>query len=203
MDYTAFTGETRQKQQKQQKQNVQSGKAQRMETINLITGIFLLILAVSGNFIAETLGCKTQKLLSENMFAKNIIIILIIYFALGITDDENNTRPDQTMIIALQIWIFFLIFNKMSLSFTIMSFVLIACLLVAKNYTDYYTKLDEKKHQEKIITLQKTSTNIFMLNLVVVAVGFILYFRKQYSEYSDDFSIVSFIFGKTTCKSIK
>tara|TARA_B110000285_G_scaffold175618_1_gene197030 strand:+ start:2295 stop:2897 length:603 start_codon:yes stop_codon:yes gene_type:complete len=200
MDYSAFTGET---QQNNQKQQAQSSKLQNMDTINLITGIFLLILAVSGNFIAETLGCKTQKLLSENMLAKNIIIILIIYFALGITDDENNTRPDQTMIIALQIWIFFLIFNKMSLSFTVMSFILIASLLVAKNYTDYYTKLDEKKHQEKIITLQKTSTNIFMLNLVVVAVGFILYFRKQYSDYSDDFSMVSFIFGKTTCKSIK
>ena len=25
-------------------------------------GIFLLILAVAGNFVAETLGCKTQKL---------------------------------------------------------------------------------------------------------------------------------------------
>ena len=33
------------------------------KTINTITGIFLLILAVSGNFVAETLGCKSQKLL--------------------------------------------------------------------------------------------------------------------------------------------
>ncbi len=39
-----------------------------------IKGIFLLILGVSGNFVAETLGCKTQKLLSENMFAKHFII---------------------------------------------------------------------------------------------------------------------------------
>ena len=200
MDYSAFTRESEESQQKQ-RQDI--NKSKNMDTINLITGIFLLILAVSGNFIAETLGCKTQKLLSENMLAKNIIIILIIYFALGITDNENNTRPDHTMITSLQIWMFFLIFNKMGLSFTVMSFILIACLLVSKNYTDYYTKLDEKKHREKIITLQKTSTNLFMLNLVVVAVGFILYFRKQYSDYSDDFSMVSFIFGKTTCKSIK
>jgi len=200
MDYSAFDIEA---EQMQQKQSTQNSKKQNMDTINLITGIFLLILAVSGNFIAETLGCKTQKLLSENMFAKNIIIILIIYFALGVTENENNNRPDHLMITSIQIWIFFLIFNKMSLPFTIMSFFLIASLLIAKNYTDYYIKLDEKKHQEKIITLQKTATNIFMLNIVVVAVGFILYFRKQYSEYYDDFSMVSFIFGKTTCKSIK
>ena len=72
MDYSAFDIEA---EQMQQKQSTQNSKKQNMDTINLITGIFLLILAVSGNFIAETLGCKTQKLLSENMFAKNIIII--------------------------------------------------------------------------------------------------------------------------------
>ena len=80
--------------------------------INVVTGIFLLVLAVSGNFIAETLGCKSQKLLSENMYAKNIIIILIVYFALGVTDKENKTRPEENMLMSLQIWMFFLIFNN-------------------------------------------------------------------------------------------
>ena len=46
-----------------------------------IKGIFLLILAVAGNFVAETLGCKTQQLLSNNMLSKHIVIILILYFA--------------------------------------------------------------------------------------------------------------------------
>ena len=45
---------------------------------SIIKGIFLLILAVAGNFVAETLGCKTQKLLSNNMLSKHIIIILTI-----------------------------------------------------------------------------------------------------------------------------
>ena len=38
-----------------------------MDIEGLIKGIFLLILAVSGNFVAETLGCKSQKLLTENI----------------------------------------------------------------------------------------------------------------------------------------
>ena len=42
---------------------------------SIIKGIFLLILAVAGNFVAETLGCKTQKLLSNNMLSKHIIIV--------------------------------------------------------------------------------------------------------------------------------
>ena len=75
-------------------------------TLIRLLSIFLLILAVSGNFVAETLGCKTQKLLTENMFAKNIIIILVIYFALGITN-KNNINPLINMYTAIIIWIFF------------------------------------------------------------------------------------------------
>ena len=33
---------------------------------NIVDGIFLLLLAISGNFLAETMGCSIQKLLSTN-----------------------------------------------------------------------------------------------------------------------------------------
>ena len=183
--------------------NQQSSLKISTETINLITGIFLLILAVSGNFIAETLGCKSQKLLSENMYVKNMIIILIIYFSLGLTNEDNSIAPHEMMKTSLSIWIFFLIFNKMSLPFTITSFLLISIILIIKNYKDYYEAKDKKKNRDKIIQLKNIASKIFILNLLVIIVGFILYFRKQYSEHSSDFSFISFIFGKAQCQSMK
>jgi hypothetical protein len=171
--------------------------------INVVTGIFLLVLAVSGNFIAETLGCKSQKLLSENMYAKNIIIILIVYFALGVTDEEN-TRPEENMIMALQIWMFFLIFNKMNLYFTGLSLLLITTVLIGKNYIDYYKKNNKNnEHDEKIEFIGKVSRNIFTVNIGVIIIGFLMYFRKQFNDHSADFSFISFIFGKTQCNSMK
>mgnify|MGYP000930985624 FL=1 len=171
--------------------------------INVVTGIFLLVLAVSGNFIAETLGCKSQKLLSENMYAKNIIIILIVYFALGVTDEEN-TRPEENMIMALQIWMFFLIFNKMNLYFTGLSLLLITTVLIGKNYIDYYKKNNKNnEHDEKIEFIGKVSRNIFTVNIGVIIIGFLMYFRKQFNDHSADFSFISFIFGKVQCNSMK
>ena len=173
------------------------------DIINVVTGIFLLVLAVSGNFIAETLGCKSQKLLSENMYAKNIIIILIVYFALGVTDEEN-TRPEENMIMALQIWMFFLIFNKMNLYFTGLSLLLITTVLIGKNYIDYYKKNNKNnEHDEKIEFIGKVSRNIFTVNIGVIIIGFLMYFRKQFNDHSADFSFISFIFGKTQCNSMK
>ena len=42
---------------------------------NYTTGLFLLVLSVSGNFIAETLSCRTRSLLTHSMIAKNILIL--------------------------------------------------------------------------------------------------------------------------------
>ena len=47
----------------------------------MIISIFLIITAVGGNFLAETLSCQSQALLSNNMYAKNILIVLLIYFS--------------------------------------------------------------------------------------------------------------------------
>ena len=58
--------------------------------INLTTGLFLLFLALGGNFLAETLGCKTQKILSENMVVKQLFIIMMIYFTINFTSNDNE-----------------------------------------------------------------------------------------------------------------
>lgn len=34
---------------------------------NIISGVILLILAISGNYLSETFACKTQKFLHNNM----------------------------------------------------------------------------------------------------------------------------------------
>ena len=77
---------------------------------NIMNGVLLLILAIAGNFIAETLGCKTQKLLTENMLAKHILILFIIYFSLGFTS-ESNPNPIILLRNSVSIWVLFLLFS--------------------------------------------------------------------------------------------
>jgi len=57
---------------------------------NIILGVFLIILAVSCNFIAETMSCQIRKHLMNNMYSKNLIIILIIYFAIVLTNNDKT-----------------------------------------------------------------------------------------------------------------
>ena len=47
-------------------------------TINdIIKSIFLMLLAISGGYVAQTLGCKTQNLLTNNLYVKHIVIIML------------------------------------------------------------------------------------------------------------------------------
>lgn len=172
-----------------------------IDTDSIIKGIFLLILAVSGNFVAETLGCKTQKLLSESMLAKHSIIFLIIYFALGFTSD-NNYHPLVIARMSGFIWVLFILFTKMSITFTILTFGLLAIRYIISTFIDYYKSDGEEKNRDIIKLLILFGENIVMLTIGIVVLGFVLYFRQQYTEYNKSWSTFKFIFGVNKCKSL-
>ena len=166
----------------------------------IILGVFLLILAVSGNFIAESVSCKMRSFLSENMYAKNVIIVFIIYFSLGLVSDKNII-PTKHLKDSIGIWILFIIFNKMSIPFTVITFILLFLTLVCKNWIDYYNANDKEKNKEYIRKIDILSQYLLFSTIVTIIVGFLLYFRKQYSEHYKNFNFVTFILGKVHCDS--
>ena len=169
--------------------------------LSFILGIFLLLVAVSGNFVAETLSCQLQRLLSENMYVKNIVILMIIYFSLGFASSEEGlVSPHKIALQSVMIWIFFVFFNKMDISFTLTALAGLFIILVIRNYVEYYEKLRE--NVEIIPFLKTMMDNLFMAVCGVVIIGFLLYFKRQYTEYRKSFSLVTFLFGKTKCKSL-
>jgi len=172
------------------------------QNLNTIVGIFLLILAVCGNFVAETLSCQFQKLLSTNMMAKNLVIIMIIYFAIGFTSSSSNLNPIEVMGRSLMIWVFFVIFNKMTLGFTLFAFSGLFAILICKNFADYYHKLDKEKNKDLVELLINISDKLFAAVCLIILTGFMFYFSKQYHDYSKNFSYTTFLFGKNVCASL-
>lgn len=169
--------------------------------IVIIQGIFLLIVAVSGNFVAETMGCQTQKILSENMYVKNAVIILIVYFSLGFASSEHNTSPINILKQSLLIWSFFLMFNKMEIFFSAMVVAMLIVLLICKDYIAYYERDDKDKHMKTINTLSQTMDYLFYSVMITTIVGFGMYFKKQRSDYFSTFSYSTFLFGSPKCSN--
>ena len=161
----------------------------------LIKGALLVFLAMSGNFLAELLGCKTQKLLAENMWAKHIILIFSIYFAVGFT---TNLNPVTNMRDTLVIWLIFLLFTKLSVAFTGIIFICLAGLYITQNFLDYYKVQDSlsKKTLDLIVKVK----NMFTIGLIIILIiGFTLYSRQQFLDHRDDFSAIKLLFGTISC----
>lgn len=169
---------------------------------NIMNGVLLLILAISGNFIAETLGCKTRKLLSENMVAKHVVILFIIYFSLGFAS-ESNLNPMILLGNSISIWVLFVLFTRMSLQFNIWVFGLVVLYHFINTYINYYSSKDKKKYKNIIENYSKILNYLKYLIIGSLIVGFVLYYNKQRKDYSKNWSTFKFIFGVNKCDSLK
>lgn len=171
--------------------------------------ICLLILAICGNFIAETFGCKTQLLLNNSMYAKHAILIFILYFVLdftaGINSGNLEISPHETLKMVLVIYVLFLAFTKMPVPATILAFSLFMFLYFLNNYLKYYKNKFEKKKNEKGVAIvnkiDKLQYIIYAIIVLTIIIGFTKYFFRKRAEYGNEWSTATFIFGVKKCKS--
>ena len=172
--------------------------------------LFLLFLAVSGNFVAETLGCKLQNLLSNNMYAKHLVIFFMIYFTLNYSKEEAP-HPVDSLLSTVLLYIFFVLFGRIPLSVFIITTALLITTYVLNNYRDHYRGLSKKQdndndnHNDKFTLLDDKLKNTQLILLTITAgliiIGNIAYFILKKKEYGKSFNFLTFIFGHTHCRN--
>ena len=92
------------------------------ELANITPFLFLLSATILTNFIGDTLGCKIQKIFSNNSFLKYSVILFLIY-----TYNKNylrkNTAPNKHFIKSIYILILFILFTKNTLRMTVITWI--------------------------------------------------------------------------------
>ncbi len=174
-----------------------------MENSQLLSGIFLLLIAVSHSFADGTLGCKTQLILQNNIYAKHLLIIFILYFSTEFMDDEDTTHPIDNLFHALQIWVLFVLFTKMTVPFTIVTFIFICLIFISKQFIHYYKTIGNIDDISKIGMIEYITSILTNVTICTLVLGFIIYLHKQYKSHRSNFSILKFIFGSIKCDSMK
>ena len=182
-------------------------------TINIIDGIFLLFLAISGNFLAETLSCQMQKLLRNNMIAKQLAMFLLIFFTMDFSDSSLES-PGIKLQKTVFVYILFLLLTKMNLKMTIFAITLLSALYVSHIYKKYYeaiisennpNDIDKQKKEEyaKSISMINNLQKILMtLTDLVLISGFLIYLFEKRQEHKKSFNLIKFIFGVKNCKNM-
>jgi hypothetical protein len=184
----------------------------------MVKGIFLLILAVSGNYVAETIGCQTARSLTSNMISKHAIILMMIYFTVNFTATDSP-NPYDSFKRSILIWIVYLMFSKMHAPFALACIFILMAYYVMSNYTEHYKKeyveiIDEAKTEKEkdklynefidlesnIITWQEYALYALIITIVV---GFSYYSYRKYKEHKGDFSMYKYVFGVPRCRTMQ
>lgn len=166
-----------------------------------VTGMFLLILALAGGFISPLFNCQSQYLLTNNMYAKHLVLLFVLYFTVSFVGDDEDPKFVQYSLLTLLVYILFIMFTKMNLIFTMIVFVL---LFISYNLNLHVKSLKKKNIESKYSeTIKKIQSILGFVIVLVIIIGFISYFNYQRSEYKNNWSTLKFLFGVTTCQSLK
>lgn len=167
---------------------------------DLLQGIFLIILTIIGTTVENTFSCQTLKMLHRNTFAKQIVIICLIYFTIDFTNDKNR-HPLETMKSTLFIWVCYIMMSKQTVYFVIALFIILISIYMINNYKEYL--MDEKKDNEMVNTLESYEEYLTYILFTIAIIGFILYFIKEKKEHSRNFKYHKFLFGSNKCEHDK
>lgn len=184
--------------------------------------LFLLYLLISGNYLANTFSCATQKYLN-NRFTKQIIVFFSLFFFVKLTSPIKQDRdPLYDLIFTIPIYILFFISTKCSalyLSVFIIILFIIYYIYLHKNYHyKNFIDVEKKKNRkefavffknknmdqklEKYLRLEKIQIILATIGIISLITGFYTYFLRQHSEHNLEWSWKKFLLGIEKCENI-
>jgi hypothetical protein len=181
-----------------------------------IYSLFILILIISANFLAQLFPCKFQKHLKENMILKHIFgLFTIVFFVLlsAPLDDKSlyNIFSKSIMLYIIftaltkvQIFIFYIILALLMTTYII---------ILQKNYIKQTIKDAKQENEGKenegkenegksnIVYYDTILYWMYILIIILIVIGLLVYMGEKKIEYNKNFTYITFFLGKTVCKN--
>ena len=201
--------------EKEEKQLLKYNDDENKFILSLVKALFFLILAICGNFLAETLSCQTQKMF-KHMYAKHVILFFLIYFTINIVEnkDEVPADPAKQLRDAGILYIAFHLFTKMDFYFSFAIFIMLCAIYILGNYRSLYDyrkeqlKKDPKMKElvwdytKKNNVIQKYQMWLYYGSIGGILLGSFIYFLRKKKEYGSRFSLYTFFEGVEHCKGV-
>lgn len=162
-----------------------------------IRAVFLLFIAISANFLGNTLNCGLQYNLTTTPYLRNLFLYILIVFTIDFTS-KDSMSVGEILTKSLIIYIFYLMLSKQD--YTTLWIIII--LLIATYLT--YIQTNHLKQNTEDVKFYDNLSSLLMVGIAVVTlVGFLMYFNRQLNEHKDNFDYLKFIFGTNQCDKLK
>ena len=160
--------------------------------------IFLFILLA--NFIGDVSSCSLRLFLNKNMIAKHVVAFFTLLLFVTVELYENShiyTILTNTVLM----YICFILLMRTYYVFTFVSLGLIAICYILTLHINYLKKQD--KSIDEIKKYENIRTNLFIISLISIVIGFIYNIKFLNDTYKNKFSINRYLIGLTNEECFK
>lgn len=163
---------------------------------SLPKNIFVLYLIISGNFLANLFGCRTQEALGNKMWLKHFLGFMTMFFFVVLVDNNSKRRgsPHTQLLYTLLFYLVFIITTRMDYKWWVVFIVSLAIVYILQVYKESDDTDEKEREQYELYQTYLTYTTAF-----VILFGFIIYYGRKKLEYGEKFNHYTFLLGKTNC----
>lgn len=160
--------------------------------------VFAFYLLVACNYVKEIFGCGLQTMLDQNIYAKHVVAILLLFFLVVIINPEYaDQQITRNVLLTLGIYAWFLITTRTPVYVMLVVLVLLLA--------SYIMSLARKRQEEEKDDVAATRSRILQHRLAVSAFvfsvfGFVLYAIEKKREYKSKFAWSKFFSGNLSCR---
>jgi hypothetical protein len=168
--------------------------------------IFIFILIISANFLAELFPCRLQYTLRSNMYLKHLFGLFTMIIFVVLSSGIENKNIFTTVYLSGFLYILFILITKCQIySFFIILFLLgityVVNLLKQHEIENTNKESTEQKSNKEQINIYDTILFVaYILIFFFIIVGIILYMGEKKIEYKKKFNYITFFIGKSICK---
>lgn len=185
-----------------------------MEQFLQFTGpaIILLYLIVGANYISDIFGCQFQNLLTKSTITKHILAFLtMLFFVVQTTDWSKDYSFHKLLGYSFSYYFIFALTTRIPFKFLIPVLFIFTILYGINIYKETLMKgndagqnpLDEVRNIYILQDIYKYQQMFLNFALLIIFLGFIIYFRNKQAFLGRKFSLAKFFSVTGKCKHNK
>jgi len=169
-----------------------------------VESLFIFLLIISGNFLAELFPCRFQKDLTDIIALKHTFgFLTLLFFVVLQTPLETFNLIDAFKNSCGLYLMFLLLINSHHVTFIASMVLLTVSYILTLKIKENNTLIESDEDRVTILNanndIKRIQKYIHISIGFVIVFGFISYLGSKKSEYKNKFSYFTFIFGKTIC----
>ena len=170
--------------------------------------IVLLYLIISSNFIADIFGCTLRGILRKSTLAKHTLAYLtMLLFVTASTDWSQSYNFGRLMGYSFSYYFLFVLTTRVPYRFLLPILFLFICMYYIQIYKTTLMRgndagqlpLSEVRNIYVFQDIDKCAQLFLNASLILIFVGFVVYFKNKRHIFGRKFSIFEFFRSNSTC----